>query len=225
MPKSTVNVFSKKKNSNNTNALEAHIPTSQLSKAVSALVNFITREKQKKKTLQLIDASEAISLIVTLKKTPPKGSNKGIEIQIPNALFNVDDTRICLIVKDEDVKKLKQKIFDDNDSVNTSGSNGEEKEGKIDYGIDKVLSLTKLRKLHSDHASKRNLCNSYDLFLADDRILPMLTKALGEYPTAPNEFVLCVIEQNSTTINHLAMHCCASVANFCLPHSLFVLLD
>lgn len=42
------------------------------------------------------------------------------------------------------------------------------------------MTLTSLRSKYPQHKDKRELLKRYDLFLADDRILPMLGKALGK---------------------------------------------
>jgi ribosome biogenesis protein UTP30 len=47
-------------------------------------------------------------------------------------------------------------------------------------GISKVIGLSKLKTKYESHESKRQLCQSYDIFLADDRILPSLPKLLGK---------------------------------------------
>ena len=140
----------------------SRVAPEQLKRAVTALVDYFQRERDARKKQSLIDEAEHISLIVTLFKTPTQGKNKGIPIPIPHTLHPVDETRLCIIVKDDAVKPVKAKL-----------------EGQLHMGVDKVLSLTKLRTRFADHQKKRELCGSYDLFLADDRILPMLTKALG----------------------------------------------
>lgn len=43
-----------------------------------------------------------------------------------------------------------------------------------------VIKLDKLRTQYKDFKDRRQLLSQFDLFLADDRILPMLTKALGK---------------------------------------------
>ena len=43
----------------------------------------------------------------------------------------------------------------------------------------KVVGTSKLRTKYESHEAKRNLCAAYDLFLADERILPSLPKLLG----------------------------------------------
>ena len=49
-------------------------------------------------------------------------------------------------------------------------------------GVAKVIGLSKLRRKYEAHESKRQLCSTYDLFLADDRILPSLPKLIGLLP-------------------------------------------
>ena len=44
----------------------------------------------------------------------------------------------------------------------------------------KVIGISKLKAKYESHEAKRNLCSEYDLFLADNRVLPVLPKLLGE---------------------------------------------
>jgi ribosome biogenesis protein UTP30 len=175
MPKNKVNVFNvfkkRKRNAPNVSTVQKKggptkslVSIEQIQRAVKALTNYVEREKSAKKRKKLIQEEETISLIITLFKTPEKGQNKGIAIPIPHTLFPAAETRICLFVKDDAVKSVKKRLSD-----------GQILKG----GVDKVIGLTKLRKNYNDHQRKRELCNSYELFLADDRILPMLSKPLG----------------------------------------------
>jgi ribosome biogenesis protein UTP30 len=43
-----------------------------------------------------------------------------------------------------------------------------------------VIGLSKLRTKYESHEAKRQLCGLYDLFLADDRVLPSLPKLIGK---------------------------------------------
>lgn len=43
-----------------------------------------------------------------------------------------------------------------------------------------IIKLQNIRSQYSEFKERRKLLNEFDLFLADDRILPMLTKALGK---------------------------------------------
>lgn len=51
-------------------------------------------------------------------------------------------------------------------------------------GISKVVGVSKLRTKFESHEAKRQLCNSYDFFAADERILPSLPKLLGTADSA-----------------------------------------
>jgi len=43
-----------------------------------------------------------------------------------------------------------------------------------------VIAITKLKTNYRQYEEKRKLMNSYDLFMADDRIIPMLPRVLGK---------------------------------------------
>ena len=75
---------------------------------------------------------------------------------------SVEETDICLFVKDSSLAWIKDFLKSN--------------------GLTHVtpLSLTKLRSDHSAYSQKRLLLQSYDFFLADSRILPMLSKCLGK---------------------------------------------
>ena len=47
-------------------------------------------------------------------------------------------------------------------------------------GISKVMGVSKLRTKYEAPEAKRQLCSSYDIFLADQRVIPSLPKLLGE---------------------------------------------
>ncbi len=46
--------------------------------------------------------------------------------------------------------------------------------------VSKVVGVSKLRTKYESAEAKRALCAAYDLFLADERVLPSLPKLLGE---------------------------------------------
>lgn len=76
---------------------------------------------------------------------------------------------MCLFVKDhagEGHKEAKKKL------------SKFEKNG----GVAKVIGISKLRTKYESFEAKRQLCSLYDLFLADDRVLPMLPKLIGGWP-------------------------------------------
>jgi ribosome biogenesis protein UTP30 len=85
--------------------------------------------------------------------------------EIPNPIYK-EATEVCLFVKDHDGeghKAAKARVR----SIENSG-------------VQKVIGLSKLKANYFSFEQKRKLCDSYELFLADDRILPSLPKLLGK---------------------------------------------
>ncbi|KAL3797740.1 hypothetical protein HJC23_000285 [Cyclotella cryptica] len=143
-----------------------------LNKAVAALLK---HHASTSSTNQLLDDQLDVQVQFTLARVPGNPSPKPIRIDIPHPLIKLDsstaedadilqEAQVCLIVK-EDSKPLVQEMiarFPNELSC-----------------IKKVLGLQSLRTKHKSFAQKRELLHRFDIFLADDRILPMLTKALG----------------------------------------------
>lgn len=139
----------------------------QLKKAVKSLLKYVG-EQQESGPPQLLDEDELFHLVLALKKAPvgPR-KDKPIRLSIPHPLFSADGAEICLFVKDhkgEGHKAAKARLA----KLQKNG------------GVAKVVGLSKLRTKYESHEAKRQLCNSYDLFLADERIIPSLPKAIGE---------------------------------------------
>ncbi len=105
--------------------------------------------------------------VIALKKIPSgKRNDKPLRLPLPHPIYNVEGTEVCLIVKDhkgEGHKAAKAKV---------------RAEGTA--GVTKVIGLSKLSTKYESFESKRQLCNSYDLFVADERVLPSLPKLLGK---------------------------------------------
>jgi ribosome biogenesis protein UTP30 len=87
-------------------------------------------------------------------------------LEIPHRLQGDGDREMCMFMKDAaDKKKAKALVM--------------EGENKVD-GMAKIITLDKLRTDYKRFEQKRELLATYDMFLADDRILPMLCKELGK---------------------------------------------
>ena len=155
----------------------------QTIKASSALLKHIKYKIEQKdassttKNLLAIDdpASEphsldnpAIWLILTTKKfLTDQKRLKPRKISLPHPLNLGADTSICLITPDP------QRLFKDaisHPSFPTS----------LSKRITKVIGIEKLEKKYHSFESKRQLRDSHDLFLADDRIITYLAKILGK---------------------------------------------
>ncbi|KAG2490229.1 hypothetical protein HYH03_011353 [Edaphochlamys debaryana] len=139
----------------------------QVEKAVQSLLKFVGQQKDKAN--DLFDDEEIFYLQIALKKMPmQQRKDKPVQLPLPHPLFTIDGLDICLITKDSeeghDAKEAKKKLAK------------LEKNG----GVKKVIGTNKLRTKYESYEAKRQLCKSYDLFLADNRILPSLPKLLGK---------------------------------------------
>lgn len=156
-----------------------------LNRAQVALIKYHERTAEQEDKASLLGSDLPVYVQFTLVRVPEKTSTRPICLDIPHPLHKLmkddndghddaqddidndglDDVEVCLIVKDEAkpwVVDLIQKF-----------------PSHLSY-IKKVLTLTSLRKKYTQYKDRRELVGRYDLFLADDRILPMLGKALGK---------------------------------------------
>lgn len=141
---------------------KSKVKAEQVEEAVKAL--FVVLKKKDDNMddsdkLSLFSENDDVSLIISLKKTPDKARTKPHRVQIPHSLNS--DASICVFTKDpqKDYKELLAKV--------------------PVAGVDKVIGVSKLRKNYRQYADKRKLLQSYDVFLADDRIVPLLPPLLG----------------------------------------------
>ena len=130
-------------------------------------------------------ADEALQLLVALKKAPDAGGkrkDKPVQLDVPHPMWTLNNGRglgggggstipaaqICLFVRD--------------DNKGSGHRAAKLRLSKIEggAGIAKVVGTSKLRGKYESHEAKRKLCAAYDLFLADDRVLPSLPKLLGK---------------------------------------------
>lgn len=145
-------------------------------KAVVALTKH--HELQNDSKLSLLGNEQPIQVQFTLLRTPGSPSPKPIRIMLPHPLFQVkadndgdnktsgivEDPEVCLIVKEESKPWCQEMI---------------ERFPEHMGCVKKVLGLQSLRTKHARYEQRRALLHKYNVFMADDRILPMLSKALG----------------------------------------------
>merc|ERR1712217_244176 len=121
---------------------------------IAKLTTFSAHEENDEKAKD--DNDGFIILVVSLKNSPNNQIKaKPRHLKLPYPFNNIYRTKVCLFLKDQtEVKKEFKNI--------------------------KTLELNKLRTKYESFESKRSLCASYDIFLADDRILPLLAKLIGK---------------------------------------------
>lgn len=137
----------------------------QVQKAVAALLKYVVSQKEGSK--DLLEDEEYIYLNIALKKTPQPPKNPSpILLPLPHPIYDVENAEVCLFVKDHKGEGHK-------------GAKLRVKQEKI-AGVAKVIGLSKLKGKYEPFEAKRQLCNSYDLFVADDRVVPSLPKLIGK---------------------------------------------
>ena len=148
--------------------MDDRVERAQVDKCVGALLAYLKRESktrgdgdsEKSKKLPLFTDAEAISVTVGLKQMPTKKKVNAYRIPLKHSLYA--DKEICLISKDpqsEYEELLSRKPVEE---------------------VKQVISVGTLRKKFGQYSNKRDLFASYDMFLADDRVLPLLPPLLGK---------------------------------------------
>mmetsp|Transcript_17583 Transcript_17583/g.27388 ORF Transcript_17583/g.27388 Transcript_17583/m.27388 type:complete len:497 (-) Transcript_17583:32-1522(-) len=140
------------------------IDTAILRQATEALIKHHKSKNESSKSL--LGDEEGIIVAFSLLKVPHSGQTnvKPIRISIPHALVDRSDVEVCLIVKQESKEWVEEMIDQYSEYMKC---------------VKKVIGLDNLRKNYGRYEQRRELLSSYDLFLADDRIIPMLRSALG----------------------------------------------
>lgn len=144
-------------------------------RAVKALLHHHKSLSSKQEKTPLLGNDTSVQVQFTLEKIPQNPSQKPIRVLIPHPLYKIDqeddsasgleEPSVCLIVKEESKPWVQEMI-----------GNFPKEMGFVK----KVLGLQSLRKKHGRFEQRRLLLSSYDVFMADDRILPMLHKCLGK---------------------------------------------
>jgi ribosomal protein L1 len=134
------------------------VDAKQLAAAANALLAYIHKENQA--SHNLLDDDAFISLVVALQRTPDKARTKPFYAPLVHSLYK--DRPVCLITCDGLYKSVKEHL----------------KAHPVE-GIEKVIGITKLRKEFSRYEAKRKLSSTFDLFLADSRLMHLLPKLIG----------------------------------------------
>ncbi|RPB00037.1 ribosomal protein L1 [Choiromyces venosus 120613-1] len=139
-------------------------------KALSKWVNEKKTESSKSKKANLLEdpenpTPETVWLNLTTKKLVTDTKRlKPARIVLPHPLRNPQTTSICLIVKDP------QRTHKDIIAATPA----------LSAVVKKVVGVSKLRAKFKSFESRRLLAASYDLFLADERVVCMLPSILGK---------------------------------------------
>lgn len=135
----------------------------QAQKAVKALLAYANKQAEKAEETELLGRDEHVWLSVNTKTGSTRKKLMPIKIQLPSPpLPPPPATSVCLLVKDPQ-REYKDLI------------------AKHDIKfIDRVVGVTKLKGKFKPFEPRRQLRNDHDLFLVDDRVLPLMPKLLGK---------------------------------------------
>ncbi|KAK7051398.1 proteasome-interacting protein cic1 [Paramarasmius palmivorus] len=142
--------------------IDSRVSEAQCAKAVEALHQWAAKQAAKEAENELLPGKEPLVwLCVALKKAPSGMSFKPVKIPIKHPLVDPRTNGICLLTKDpqRDYKDLL-----------------EEKNIKF---ISRVIGVEKLKGKFKPYEARRILLKENGLFLADERIVPLLPKLLG----------------------------------------------
>ncbi|XP_010413020.1 PREDICTED: ribosomal L1 domain-containing protein 1-like [Camelina sativa] len=135
--------------------------------AIKALFERRNKKRKTKKPQQLLEEDESVYLTVDLNNIPQTHQRSAYRIALPHPLINTtkDSPQLCLIVgkkgglrKDDAVKKIKSE----------------------NIPITKVLELSKLKSDYKSFESKQKLCDSYEMFFCDRRLIHVLPRLIGK---------------------------------------------
>ncbi|XWS44670.1 hypothetical protein CRYUN_Cryun15aG0067700 [Craigia yunnanensis] len=137
-------------------------------KAVNALLKWRDSQSHTQKP-QLLEQDELVYLIVSLKKIPQKPRVNSYKLPLPHPLIDpsTDPAELCMVIDDRPKSGLTKDV----------ASNKIKSEN---IPISKVVKLSKLKTDYRPFEAKRKLCDSYDMFFADKRIIPLLPRLLGK---------------------------------------------
>ncbi|KAG6816996.1 hypothetical protein H0H87_000891 [Tephrocybe sp. NHM501043] len=145
-----------------TELIDERVSVNQCKKAVDALYAHETKKAKELQETELLPGKEQnIWINVTVKKIPSGHKFKPYKIPIAHPLIDPRTTSICLITKDPQ-REYKDLLEAHN----------------IKF-ISRVVGIEKLKGKFKPFEARRILLKENGLFLADERIVPLLPKLLG----------------------------------------------
>nr|XP_043615270.1 putative ribosome biogenesis protein C8F11.04 [Erigeron canadensis] len=149
-------------------AAKMMIPATTTEAAIDSLLKWKKKRESDSGKAQLLPEDDSIYLILTLQKIPSQKRVNPNKLPLPHPLYPPSSAaEICLII-------------DDRPSSNLTSKSAKQKIRDEAIPVTKVIKLSKLKTDYKPFESKRKLCDSYDLFFADKRVIPLLPKLLGK---------------------------------------------
>ncbi|EKM79166.1 hypothetical protein AGABI1DRAFT_120606 [Agaricus bisporus var. burnettii JB137-S8] len=192
--------------------IDDRVSTSQIQKAVDALHAYESKKQEEREETDLLSGKEPIIwLNVAVKQVAPKNVIKPHKIPIAHPIVDPRTTSICLITKDPQ-REYKDLLEEHN----------------IKF-ISRVVGIAKLKGKYKAFEARRLLLKENGLFLADERVIPLLPKLLGAkwFEAKKQPIPVCMTRKDlkgeleraiSSTYMHLNNGTCTSIKIGTLSH-------
>ncbi|KAF9517260.1 hypothetical protein BS47DRAFT_1340013 [Hydnum rufescens UP504] len=143
--------------------IDSHVSHAQARAAIQALISHIRKSTSQSEKLELLGPKEDyVWLVLATKRMHPVAKLKPCKIPLAHSLVDPKDNSICLITKDP------QRQY--KDLLAAKG---------VDF-VSRVVGVEKLKGKYKPFETRRQLLRESGLFLADERVVPLLPKLLGK---------------------------------------------
>ncbi|KAH9033841.1 ribosomal protein L1p/L10e family-domain-containing protein [Lactarius hengduanensis] len=134
--------------------IDGHVSVKQCKRAVTALMEYALKQQQKREENELLSRKEEyIWLQISVKRDHAEAKLKPRRIPIKYPLVDPRDSAVCLITKDPQQAGVKF--------------------------VNRVVGVEKLKGKFKPFEARRALLRENALFLADDRVIPLFPRLLG----------------------------------------------
>ncbi|KAG8700180.1 hypothetical protein FRC08_004861 [Ceratobasidium sp. 394] len=145
------------------NLIDSHVSVKQTRLAIDALLKHAAKVQAEREETELLGGKdELVWLNVNVKRVHPEKKLKPFSIPLARPIVDPRTSPICLITKDPQ-REYKDLLAAQN----------------IKF-ISRVVGVTKLKGKFKPFEARRQLLKAHGLFLADDRVVPLLPKLLGK---------------------------------------------
>ncbi|KAF8269388.1 ribosomal protein L1p/L10e family-domain-containing protein [Lactarius quietus] len=143
--------------------IDGRVSVKQCKRAVTALMEYALKQQQKREENELLPGKEEyIWLQISVKRVHAEAKLKPRRIPVKYPLVDPRDSAVCLITKDP------QREY--KDLLEQAG---------VKF-ISRVVGVEKLKGKFKPFEARRGLLRENALFLADDRVIPLLPHLLGK---------------------------------------------
>lgn len=159
------------------------VKDSTIEKAVNALSQWKKQQGEKSSKRDLFETEDEdipVYLQITAKKY--LATSKVIKprmLQVPHPVHDLEDTRVCLFVKDD--------LFDEDALARIEVL----KEDQL-KNLAQIITVKDLKTKYHAYEARRKLLSEYDMFLTDSSIANMIPKLLGKTFFGSSKFPLTI---------------------------------